>query len=405
MLQNFALIRGGGSGFCAANVDKVGPGIWIVAGGGTNDTGEQAYHGNTTVRDGTLELAYDDTGVASVTLPAAALSAGAPFYANGLDGGSLGFNDPSNAVQLGDTGTLATDNIALLTLLSSSGPTRQVLHNINVNNFNPNGTTSIGVGDGGIGNFSGTIALSKSVVLASGTGGTANFSGAISGTGGIGTSGTGTVNLSVVNTYNGSTSLSSGSTLDAMVTGSLPNGTNVTNNGNLIINGNETLGSLTGTGTLSLSPATGDTTVKLATNSGLATENGLTIAANSVLDITNNHMIIDYAAGTQATVDSTIRGYLVSGYAGGLLNGTTGITSSTAAATPGFAVGYADGADGVVTGLSSGQLELKYTRYGDANLGRRRQRRRLLHPCRKPRQISRCLGQGRLQLRRRCQRQ
>jgi hypothetical protein len=106
----------------------------------------------------------------------------------------------------------------------------------------------------------------------------------------------------------------------------------------------------------------------LATNSGLATEGGLTIAANSVLDITNNHAIITYAAGTQAATDATIRSYLISGYAGGTFTGTTGITSSTAAATPGYAVGYADGADGVVAGLSSGQLEVKYTLYGDANL-------------------------------------
>ncbi len=255
-----------------------------------------------------------------------------------------------------------------------------------------------------INDAAGTHLISAPLILVSttclnvvGAGDTLTISGAITGTGGLiingakangltdsGAQGTlaapsigvatvinglGTVKLtSASNTYGGTTVIDSG-TLIAAVTGALPNGTNVTNNGNLIINGNETLGSLTGTGTLSLSPATGSTlTFKLATNRGLETENGLTIAANSVLDITNNHMIIDYAAGTQATVDSTIRGYLVSGYAGGLLNGTTGITSSTAAATPGFAVGYADGADGVVTGLSSGQLELKYTRYGDANL-------------------------------------
>jgi hypothetical protein len=361
VLQNFQLIGGD-----HANIDKIGGGTWIIDAGGINPSAfdGQAYSGNTIVRDGTLELAYDDTGVNMITFPTTGLPS---YYMSGTNGGSLGFNDPSNAVQLGETGTQTTDNIALLTLIGGGGA-RQVLHNINVNNFNPNGTTSIGVADNGIGNFSGTISLNESVVLASGTGGTANFSGAISGTGGIGTSGTGTVNLSGVNGYAGATSVSSGSTLDAMVTGALPSGTHVTNNGALIINGNATLGSLTGTGILSLSPATGTTTVKLATNSGLSTEGGITIATNSVLDITNNHVIINYAAGTQATTDTTVRGYLTTGYAGGALNGKTGITSSTAAATPGFAVGYADGADGVVVGLSSGQLEIKYTRYGDANL-------------------------------------
>jgi hypothetical protein len=361
VLQNFQLIGGD-----HANIDKIGGGTWIIDAGGINPSSfdGQAFSGNTIVRDGTLELAYDDTGVNNVTFPTTGLPS---YYMSGMDGGSLGYNDPSNAVQLGETGTLTTDNIALLTLIGGGGA-RQVLHNINVNNFNTSGTTSIGVGDGGTGNFSGSILLNESVVLASGTGGTANFSGMFSGVGGISTSGTGTVNLSGVNSYGGSTGVSSGSTLDAMITGALPSGTHVTNNGALIINGNASLGSLNGTGTLSLSPASGTTKVTLATNSGLSTEGGLTIAANSSLDITNNHMIINYAAGTQATVDSTIRSYLISGYAGGAWNGTTGIVSSTAAVTSGYAVGYADGADGVVTGLSSGQLELKYTLSGDANL-------------------------------------
>jgi autotransporter-associated beta strand protein len=180
--------------------------------------------------------------------------------------------------------------------------------------------------------------------------------------------GLGTVKLtSAANTYAGSTVIDGG-TLISAVTGALPTGTHVTNNGSLVVNGNATLGSLNGTGTLSISPASGSNKVTLATNSGLATEGGLTIAANSVLDITNNHAIITYAAGTQAATDATIRGYIISGYAGGTFTGTTGITSSTAAATTGFAVGYADGADGVVSGLSSGQLEVKYTLYGDANL-------------------------------------
>ncbi len=47
-----------------------------------------------------------------------------------------------------------------------------------------------------------------------------------------------------------------------------------------------------------------------------------------------------------------------------------GIDSSAAAqpANNHYGVGYADGADGVVAGLSSGQIEVKYALYGDANL-------------------------------------
>jgi fibronectin-binding autotransporter adhesin len=193
--------------------------------------------------------------------------------------------------------------------------------------------------------------------------------GGISGVGSVEIAGPGTVQFAFADTYTGGTTVDTGSTLTASADNGLPSGHPLVNNGTTNIEGSATLSSLTGTGKLNLTPGSdANSVVQLATNSGLATQNGLTIAANSALDITNNHMIIKYAAGTQVATDATIRGYLVSGYAGGLLNGKTGIESSTAAATPGFAVGYADGADGVVVGLSTGQIELKYTRYGDANL-------------------------------------
>ncbi len=96
----------------------------------------------------------------------------------------------------------------------------------------------------------------------------------------------------------------------------------------------------------------------------------LTIAANSALDITNNHVIIDYGSGSDPM--STIYGYLKSGYNNGSWNGA-GIISSAAAtenATAGlkYGIGFADGTDRVISGLSSGEIELKYTLLGDANL-------------------------------------
>ncbi|HEY1922662.1 MAG TPA: dockerin type I domain-containing protein, partial [Tepidisphaeraceae bacterium] len=97
---------------------------------------------------------------------------------------------------------------------------------------------------------------------------------------------------------------------------------------------------------------------------------GLSVTGSSVVDLTNNELKIDYAPGTQASADATIRSYLINGFNGGAWNGVGGINSSTAAlpANSSFALGYADGADGVVSGLSSGQIEVKFTRYGDANL-------------------------------------
>jgi hypothetical protein len=105
--------------------------------------------------------------------------------------------------------------------------------------------------------------------------------------------------------------------------------------------------------------------------SGVVTSNvtisSLTISGNGVLDIENNHIIITYGASDPF---ATIYGYLESGYNDGAWNGT-GIISSTARSINGssvYGIGFADGADGVVSGLSSGQIELKYTLLGDANL-------------------------------------
>jgi hypothetical protein len=97
---------------------------------------------------------------------------------------------------------------------------------------------------------------------------------------------------------------------------------------------------------------------------------GLSIDGTSVLDLTNNILKVDYAAGTQATADATIRNYLINGRNGGAWNGVGGISSSTAAlpANSHYALGYADGADNIVAGLSSGQIEVRYTLLGDADL-------------------------------------
>ncbi len=96
--------------------------------------------------------------------------------------------------------------------------------------------------------------------------------------------------------------------------------------------------------------------------------NSLTISGNGVMDITNNHFFIDYGSGSDPV--STIAGYIKSGYNGGAWNGPGIISSTAQTPTNGFkyGVGWADGADGIVSGISSGQIEIKYTLLGDANL-------------------------------------
>ena len=71
------------------------------------------------------------------------------------------------------------------------------------------------------------------------------------------------------------------------------------------------------------------------------------------------------AVTTPSNPLSTIRSYLNTGYAAGAWNGV-GIDTGKADANHGL--GYADSADGVVSGLAVNTVLVKYTRYGDANL-------------------------------------
>jgi len=96
------------------------------------------------------------------------------------------------------------------------------------------------------------------------------------------------------------------------------------------------------------------------------TVSSLTLSNGATLDVGNNELIINY--GSNPDPISTIAGYLISGRNGGAWNGT-GIFSSAAAVSPGYALGYADSADtGNPAGLSSDQIEIKYTLLGDATL-------------------------------------
>jgi hypothetical protein len=93
----------------------------------------------------------------------------------------------------------------------------------------------------------------------------------------------------------------------------------------------------------------------------------LSLASGATLDLANNTMILNYGVTDPIGV---IAGYLQSGYNSGGWNGTGIISSAAQTPTNGlsYALGYADGKDNVVTGLASGQIEVKYTLLGDANL-------------------------------------
>ena len=161
-------------------------------------------------------------------------------------------------------------------------------------------------------NTGGTLIVSNAVTIGS-SGGTVdtnsqatNLTGAVSGVGGLTVTGGGTLALTGPATYTGPTSIQSG----ALTVG--------------------TGGSITGTSALSI-----------ATGAKLNLAN--TAAGNGI--------VINY--GTNPSPNSTTQSYIASG----------AITAPT-----GYAVGYADGAAGVVSGLSAGQEKIMATLPGDANL-------------------------------------
>ncbi|MGA2440215.1 MAG: polysaccharide lyase family protein [Tepidisphaeraceae bacterium] len=162
--------------------------------------------------------------------------------------------------------------------------------------------------------------------------------GSIAGSGGLAKYGSGTLTLDTVNTYTGGTVVNAG-TLVVGVNGALPNaGVSITGG-----------------------------TLQLGTGTGLAKMTSLSITGTGVLDVNNDHIIVTYGASDPF---STIAGYIKSGYNGGGWNGAGIISSAALTPTNGlvYGLGYADGKDGIVSGLSSGQIEVKYTLLGDANL-------------------------------------
>jgi autotransporter-associated beta strand protein len=231
---------------------------------------------------------------------------------------------------------------------------------VNNQNWNYNGTTPATFNNGDNVTFNDTnnghyaVVVNTTVTPASvafNSSGNYNVggSGTIGGTGSLTKSGTGTLTLSTANTYSGGTNVSGGRLLidpTSSTSSALPGGGLIISGGVVQLADNVTAGS-------------GGTTSNVVLNS-------VSISGNGTLDIGNNHIIINYGSGADPI--SSIAALLTSGYAGGSWAGS-GITSSDVHSHFGYGVGYADAADaGNPAGLSSGQIEIKFTLLGDTNL-------------------------------------
>jgi hypothetical protein len=174
-------------------------------------------------------------------------------------------------------------------------------------------------------------------------------------------SGTMAINAMYTGTSTGTIDVSSGATLN--VGGPFAQPAGITNNGSLVFASTaSTVGKISGSGSLTIDSGTAQVDV----GSGASSVAQLNIV-NGTLDLTNNSMLIHYGSGTDPI--ASVRADLLSGYNGGAWNGS-GIDSSSAAANSvSYGLGYADSADaGNPAGLSSGTIEIAYTLLGDANL-------------------------------------
>jgi fibronectin-binding autotransporter adhesin len=173
------------------------------------------------------------------------------------------------------------------------------------------------------------------------------FAGAITGTGGIIKTGSGTFTVSGVNGYGGGTTVTAGKLLVA-ASGALPTGTVAITGGVLQLADNISAGT------------------PLATSSVNMTS--LSITGSGTLDIGNNRVIVDYTTGHDPI--ASIASWIANGFydlAGPQII-SSDIAADDAASGYSYGVGYADGADGVVAGLPSGEIEIMFTLLGDANL-------------------------------------
>ena len=94
----------------------------------------------------------------------------------------------------------------------------------------------------------------------------------------------------------------------------------------------------------------------------------LSLTGTGTLDIGNNRIIIDYSTGNDPI--ASIESWINNGYYGtaGPAIISSDITADDAASGLSYGIGYADGADGAVAGLPSGEIEIMFTLLGDANL-------------------------------------
>jgi hypothetical protein len=132
---------------------------------------------------------------------------------------------------------------------------------------------------------------------------------------------------------------------------------------------------LDGPGTVILQPQTPGTLITLGTSTPRMfptnVMNSLSITNGGGVDVTNTGFVVNYDANLDPI--SSIGSYIKLGYNHGAWSNAgswrfSGVTSSFAATNHAYGVGYADSAEGVVSGLPAGSILVECALYGDTNM-------------------------------------
>jgi hypothetical protein len=266
-------------------------------------------------------------------------------------------------------GTLATDTVKVGCISGSSGS--------GAGTFNQTGGTHsakiIYVGFsgsvGGTYDLSGLAILNVHDDLVIGDGATGAFDQ---------TGGTSTIGALIIETHTGTAAMSIGT----LTANSTMDSGSITQTG-----GSASLGNVTGAGAISIGKVGGigravmtvsslqQNSVNILSTGGLQitggtnnSVNSLSISGNGRLDITSAGLIINYGSGADPI--ASIEQWIKNGFYG--LSGpqiiSSAVTTDDSISGLSYGIGYADGADGLVAGLPSGEIEIAYTLLGDANL-------------------------------------
>jgi autotransporter-associated beta strand protein len=366
--SNAATVSGGGGsgasaqlllGVTAANVSVTAggsyfavPSVTITGGGGTGATATAILSGGTSGALTGFTITNSGSGYSS-----------APIFtlaSNNATTAATVATNANNFIAVGAQALLAGTGFSSTPTVAASGvdtvtPTLTAV----INTVSVQASSTInGVGAVVLNGVNGAASSGTVTLDLDGTSPASAINGSITdGTSGgnlaISKTNTGTWTLAGANTFTGGTNVSAGKLLiepTSPTTSALPTGPlSISGSGVVQLADNVTAGTALGTSNVNLT--------------------SLSITGGGTLDIGNNRIIIDYNSPATDPIAS-IAAWIANGYYGlpGPAIISSDISADDLASGLSYGIGYADGADGVVAGLPSGEIEIIFTLLGDANL-------------------------------------